>query len=404
MSVISLFSGSYCKKDQVLALVEEQTGYVRVTDETVVAEAAELSGLPVSKLARAMSSKLSVFNKFTHEKERAQAWLRLAMARKLERDSLLFDGFTGLLIPAAVGHALKVCLIADLRFRLDTAMSQKKIGEKEALRLIREGDQDCAAWVESVHCNKDPWTAGLYDILIPMNKLSVEDAARLILENLDKPVVRTTPESKEAVLDALLAAQVEVALAQEGHNVSVSARGKVVTITINKNVMLLSRLEEELKELAGKVDGVARVEVKVGRDFYQTDVYRKVDFDLPSKVLLVDDERDFVQTLSERLEMRDVGAHVVYDGASALEMVSEDEPDVMILDLKMPGIDGIEVLKRVKSEKPKVEVIILTGHGNERDRDLCLSLGAFAYLQKPVNIDVLSETLRRANEKAHGRS
>ncbi|MGE4552453.1 MAG: response regulator, partial [Desulfovibrionaceae bacterium] len=174
-------------------------------------------------------------------------------------------------------------------------------------------------------------------------------------------------------------------------------------ITINQNVMLLSRLEEELKELASRVDGVGRVEVKVGKDFYQTDVYRKVDLDMPAKVLLVDDEREFVQTLSERLEMRDVGSHVVFDGASALEMVSQDEPDVMILDLKMPGIDGIEVLKRVKAEKPGVEVIILTGHGSEADKDLCMSLGAFAYLQKPVNIDVLSETLRRANEKARNR-
>ena len=395
MSVISLFSGIHCKKDEVLAQVVGKTGYARVS---------RLSGLPEAKLARAMTSKTSVFNKFTHEKERAQAWLKLAVVQALAKDDLIFDGATGLLIPSSIGHALKVCLIADLRFRLDTAMAEKKIGEKEAHRLIREGDQECAAWVESVHRNKDPWTAGLYDILIPMNKLSVAQAAELILENLAKPVVRSTPESKDAVLDALLAARVEVALAQEGHHVGVAAKGKVVTVTINKNVMLLSRLEEELKELASKVEGVGRVEVKVGKDFYQTDIYRKVDFDVPSKVLLVDDERDFVQTLSERLEMRDVGSHVVFDGASALEMVSQDEPDVMILDLKMPGIDGIEVLKRVKAEKPKVEVIILTGHGSEADKELCMSLGAFAYLQKPVNIDVLSETLRRANEKARGRA
>jgi two-component system, OmpR family, response regulator CpxR len=72
---------------------------------------------------------------------------------------------------------------------------------------------------------------------------------------------------------------------------------------------------------------------------------------------------------------------------------------VMILDLKMPGIDGIEVLRRVKSTNPDIEVIILTGHGSETDRKVCLELGAFAYLQKPVDIDVLSETLKKANEK-----
>ena len=71
----------------------------------------------------------------------------------------------------------------------------------------------------------------------------------------------------------------------------------------------------------------------------------------------------------------------------------------MILDLRMPGIDGIEVLRQVKKSKPGIEVIILTGHGSDADRKLCMELGAFAYLQKPVDIDVLSSTLKKANEK-----
>jgi DNA-binding response OmpR family regulator len=71
----------------------------------------------------------------------------------------------------------------------------------------------------------------------------------------------------------------------------------------------------------------------------------------------------------------------------------------MILDLKMPGIDGIEVLKRVKQTRPEIEVIILTGHGSEQDRATCLELGAFAYLQKPVDIELLTTTLKKANEQ-----
>ena len=98
--------------------------------------------------------------------------------------------------------------------------------------------------------------------------------------------------------------------------------------------------------------------------------------------------------------MRDVGSAVAYDGESALQMVREDEPDVMILDLKMPGIDGIEVLRRVKKTNPHIEVIILTGHGSDEDCRVCMELGAFAYLQKPVDIEALSDTLQRANEKA----
>jgi two-component system response regulator CpxR len=86
----------------------------------------------------------------------------------------------------------------------------------------------------------------------------------------------------------------------------------------------------------------------VGPGYYQTDVYRRQDFEAPSKILLVDDEKKYVQTLSKRLMMRELESAVVYDGESALELAREDEPDVMILDLRMPGIDGIEVLRRVK--------------------------------------------------------
>jgi two-component system, OmpR family, response regulator CpxR len=142
------------------------------------------------------------------------------------------------------------------------------------------------------------------------------------------------------------------------------------------------------------------VETKVGPGYYQADIYRRQDFEAPSKILLVDDEREFVQTLSERLMMRDLGSAVAYDGESALEVAREDEPDVMILDLKMPGIDGIEVLRRVKKTQPAIEVIILTGHGSEsRHKNVCMKLGAFAYLQKPVDIDELSQTIKAAHDK-----
>ena len=212
-----------------------------------------------------------------------------------------------------------------------------------------------------------------------------------------------TPASLAALADFQLQARVQVALTLEGHEVSVAVQDGAVNLTIEKNVLMLSRLEQELQEIVAKVPGVRAVTTGVGANFHQADIYRKVEFQAPSRVLLVDDEREFVQTLSERLLLRDMGSAVAYDGESALEMLREDEPEVMILDLKMPGIDGMEVLRQVKATQPDIEVIILTGHGNETDRETCMGLGAFAYLQKPVDIDVLSETMKQANEKIQAR-
>ena len=117
------------------------------------------------------------------------------------------------------------------------------------------------------------------------------------------------------------------------------------------------------------------------------------------KFLLVDDEKEFVLTLSERLETRNLGSAIAYDGEEALSIMETDAPDVMVLDLKMPGIDGLEILRRVKREKPGTEVIILTGHGSEQEERQAMELGAFAYLEKPVNIDVLAETMKQAYSK-----
>ncbi|MHB8789212.1 MAG: response regulator [Desulfobulbaceae bacterium] len=114
------------------------------------------------------------------------------------------------------------------------------------------------------------------------------------------------------------------------------------------------------------------------------------------KVLLVDDEETYVQTLSERLKMRDLKNDTVYDGSQAIEFVDENEPDVMVLDLKMPGIDGMEVLRQVKKKYPNIQVIILTGHGTDRDEDESRRLGVYDFLKKPVDIEELVNRIKAA--------
>jgi DNA-binding NtrC family response regulator len=114
------------------------------------------------------------------------------------------------------------------------------------------------------------------------------------------------------------------------------------------------------------------------------------------KLLLVDDEKEFVTSLAERIKMREMGSDIALNGEEALQLVNDQVPDVMVLDLKMPGIDGMEVLRRVKKAYPDVQVIILTGHGSEKDEKDARRLGAFDYLQKPVDIDKLVQYIKRA--------
>jgi DNA-binding NtrC family response regulator len=122
------------------------------------------------------------------------------------------------------------------------------------------------------------------------------------------------------------------------------------------------------------------------------------------RVLLVDDEKAFVDTMTKRLAQRGLQVTPAYDGKQALSTLSgESAPEIVILDVKMPGMDGIEVLKRIKADHPLVEVVMLTGHATVESAIEGMKLGAFDYLMKPCDIDLLVSKVREAaaRKQAH---
>ena len=396
MTVISIFSGAFCGSNIVATQIANTLGYSLVTDADIIDAASKAGNLSTAKLERLLEGRTSPFNNVTHEKERSRSYLRAAVADFLTKDGLVFYGRAGHLIPRAVSHVLKICLTADLRYRVDRAKQEKNLSESLALRTIHKDDEGLFSWAEYV-LHSQPWDPSLYDIVIPLNKESTESAMGIILDNARKKIVQPTDDSVKAVRDFTLSSRVEVALANAGHFVDVTADEGKVTITIKKHVIMLTRLKEDFRKISEAIPGVQHVETKVGPTFYETNIYRKSHFETPAKILLVDDEREFAQTLSNRLLMRDMGSTIAYNGEQALSLIEEEEPDVMILDLKMPGIHGIDVLRQVKEKHPSVKVIVLTGHGTAEDERNCLELGAFAYLQKPVNIETLTATMNAAS-------
>ena len=116
-------------------------------------------------------------------------------------------------------------------------------------------------------------------------------------------------------------------------------------------------------------------------------------------VLLVDDEVDFLQALLKRMQKRNVSAAAVNSGEEALAFLSWNGVDVVILDVKMPGMDGIETLREIKKRHPLLEVIMLTGHADMEVAIEGMNLGAFDYLMKPINIDDLLYKVQDAYKK-----
>ena len=115
-------------------------------------------------------------------------------------------------------------------------------------------------------------------------------------------------------------------------------------------------------------------------------------------LLIVDDEKRFANMLAKRLKLRGCNCEVCYRGQQALDLVRRKNFFLILLDLHLPDIYGTEVLSRIKELDPKAKVIIVTAHGTEKDRKVCMRLGAHAFMHKPVGIDDLMAMLDRIEE------
>ena len=118
-----------------------------------------------------------------------------------------------------------------------------------------------------------------------------------------------------------------------------------------------------------------------------------------TQLLIIDDEERFLSTTKALLDKRGLNTFTAANGADAMKILGTERIDVIILDVKMPGLDGVEVLRVIKKRHPLVEVIMLTGHASAESAVDGLSLGAFDYLMKPCDIQTLMDKVNEAHAK-----
>jgi len=120
---------------------------------------------------------------------------------------------------------------------------------------------------------------------------------------------------------------------------------------------------------------------------------------MSEKVLLVDDEKKFLDAMSERMKTRGLEVETSGSAEEALDMLSQESFDAVVLDLRMPEMDGIEALKRMKEKRPELQVILLTGHATVEEGVEAIKLGAMDFIEKPADLDVISDKIKKAKEK-----
>ncbi|MFH1983909.1 MAG: response regulator [Pseudomonadota bacterium] len=120
---------------------------------------------------------------------------------------------------------------------------------------------------------------------------------------------------------------------------------------------------------------------------------------MTTKVLLVDDELDFLEVMRERLANRGMQVSTSTSAVEALAQLEVEHFDAVILDLKMPGMDGLEALNRIKEKRPEIQVILLTGHATVEKGVAAIKAGALDFVEKPADMESLAEKIKSAKEK-----
>ncbi|MEZ5359622.1 MAG: response regulator [Candidatus Zixiibacteriota bacterium] len=394
MAIITIMSGSYCHADDIIKGVAQRLGSSRIS-EILPEEVAKRFETSAESVQSFLDGTPPDFNKLSKKQIRLLGFIETTLAELILADNVIVDGRVGFMIPGNIPHALKVCIIANHDFRIEQAAKIDNVSGDAAASRLLEYDTYLSKW--SGHFTQHAaYDEHQFDVIIPMHNTTIDKAIEIICNQAESEAVQTTERSRKIAADFLLGAKVKLALTSAGYDVNVFAESGRVNIEINEQSLWMSKLENKLRSMASEIPGVTEVTTRMGPKSAPPSLNPWDNVDAPPKILLVDDEKEFVHTLSERLKTRNLESAIAYDGEQALDMVRNDVPDVIILDLLMPGIDGIETLRRLKEMNPDIQVIILTGHGSDRERETAEELGAFAYLHKPVNINDLARKMKEA--------
>ena len=258
MSVITISRGSYSRGKEVAEKTALKLGYECISRD-ILLEASEEFNIPEIRLVRALHDSPSVLERFTHGRERYVSYIRKALLQHVQKDNVVYHGLAGHYFLLNIPHVLKVRIIADMEERVKEEVRRENLSEERALYILKKDDEERRKWGLRIY-GIDPWDSRLYDMVLNVKSLTVEDAADIICRAVRKPAFETTSESRKILNDSLLSAKVHAALVQVAPTVRVMADNGVVTIgDIQAPPNVKKEVFNEIKRIAEKTEGVKKV-------------------------------------------------------------------------------------------------------------------------------------------------
>ena len=272
----------FTKTQKIVDWIASRTGWSIVSDHDLVAEAGQRFNMPAGRLEYLLMKPDGVFNRLTHGTQRAMAYVQSVLVDKLGKETTIFHGSMGLPTTRQLPQVLNVLVTAGPRFRVQRARRAKPITERQARTIIQRQDHREFQWCRYAF-GDDRFDTEAYDLVIPSDRLDTEPAGRLILEQLMRTEMSSRNKAANRLGDMKLASKILVHLSEGGYHVSAAARNGRVRLTVDRPVLFLNRLAKKLERQVLQIKGVQQVETKAGRNFFQADIYRRCQFELPTE-------------------------------------------------------------------------------------------------------------------------
>ncbi len=301
MSITIITNGIYSKAGNIIAKVAEKCGSRIITDNEIIDYTQKKFNIKLATLKKVIEDEPLAFNDFTHEREKCIAFMKKAISELASDEDVIFCGILGHLIPQQITHALRVLIIADKKNRIKQGVKATGLTENEVVGKIDAADKKAIVWTNRI-LNKKAWDRSLYDIIIPTDKMGEQESIELIVRSLERQFFSEEERVKKELEDLDIIARVEIALSSLGKGLLVTSRNGCVVVTIDRKVMMLRMFQKKIIQSVEKIAGVNSVTTKIGRNFYKDTIVRNFEFETPLRLLLADDDKEFIQTISERLK------------------------------------------------------------------------------------------------------
>jgi cytidylate kinase len=261
MATVTISRGSYSKGKEVAEKLAQKLGYECISRDILI-DTSDHFNIPEIKLIRALHDSPSILDRFTHGKERYVAYIKERVLNHVRKDNIVYHGLAGHYFLQGIPHVMKVRVIARMEDRIRVEMDREKSSAQEARQILIKDDDERRKWGLYLY-GIDTWDPRLYDVVLHIDKLKVDDVVDILINALQRPCFQTTPESERMIHDLAVAAKVEAALVENFPTAKASCKGGVVHLRIDAPRVHERRVNATVKELLGDMEGIQQLEVQI---------------------------------------------------------------------------------------------------------------------------------------------